>query len=194
MPTGFITGPASMRATIDRKYDGQDVWSGLRPPGMLIFARTILLCAVGGAFLGATIGAALKTFNGARLAALIGGIPPGMIGALVLGRYGIMAGAVSRFRFGAFFGAVLGSVGGGLVGVVAGLTVLALPWSLLGLITGMFLGPYLLRQKPRRLVSFRAAFLGTCIGLLISAFRHDPVLATAGVSPVPSPVWSPPPY
>src|SRR5208337_3794936 len=110
--------------------------------------------------LGATIGAALKTFNGAGLAALIGGIPLGMIGALILSRYGIIAGAVNRLRFGAFLGAVLGSLGGGLVGVVAGLTVVALPWSLLGLIAGMSFGP--------------------CGGVLISAFRHDQARATAG--------------
>ena len=71
---------------------------------------------------------------------------------------------MNRLRFGAFLGAVLGSLGGGLVGVVAGLTVVALPWSLLGLIAGMFLGPYVLPQKQRRLVSFRAASFGTCGG------------------------------
>ena len=179
----FHNWPCRDESAIDREDDGQDVGSEFRPPGMLIFAKTILLCVVGGAILGATIGAVLKTFNGARLTAMIGGTPLGMIGALVLGRYGIIAGAVNRLRFGAFFGAVLGSVGGGLVGVIAGLTVLAVPWSLLGLITGMFLGPYLLPQKQRRLVSFRAAFFGTCIGLLISAFRHDQVLATAGAVP-----------
>ena len=103
-----------------------------------------------------------------------------MIGVLILGRYGIIAGAVNRLRFGAFLGAVLGSLGGGLVGVVAGLTVVALPWSLLGLIAGMFLGPYVLPQKQRRLVSFRAASFGTCGGVLISAFRHDQARATAG--------------
>ena len=176
----FHNWPCQDESEIDREDDSQDIGSEFRPPGMLIFAKTILLCVVGGAILGATIGAALKTFNGAGLAALIGGIPLAMIGALVLGRYGIIAGAVNRLRFGAFFGAVLGSVCGGLVGVIAGLTVLALPWSFLGLITGMFSGPYLLPQEQRRLVSFRAAFFGTCIGLLISAFRHDQVRATSG--------------
>jgi len=179
----FHNWPCRNEGAIDGEDDGQDVGSKFRPPGMLIFAKTILLCVVGGAILGATIGAALETFHGARLAALIGGIPLGMIGALVLGWYGIIAGAVNRLRFGALFGAVLGSVGGGLVGVVAGLTVLALPWSLLGLITGMFLGPFLLLQKPRRLVSFRGALFGTCIGIFISAFRHDQVRATAGAIP-----------
>ncbi len=179
----FHNWPCRCESAIDGEDDGLDSGAKFRPPGMLIFAKTILLCVVGSAILGATIGAALETFHGATLAALIGGVPLGLIGALVLGRYGIIAGAVSRLRFGAFFGAVLGSVGGGLVGVVAGLTVLALPWSLLGLITGMFLGPFLLLQKPRRLVSFRGTFFGTCIGLLVSAFRHDQVQATAGAVP-----------
>ena len=176
----FHNWPCRDESEIDRKDDGQDIGSEIPPPGMLIFTKAVLLCVVGGDILGATIGAALKTFNGAGLAALIGGIPLGMIGALILGRYGIIAGAVNRLRFGAFLGAVLGSLGGGLVGVVAGLTVVALPWSLLGLIAGMFLGPYVLPQKQRRLVSFRAASFGTCGGVLISAFRHDQAGATAG--------------
>jgi len=176
----FYNWPCRDESEIDREDDGQDIGSEIPPPGMLIFTKAVLLCVVGGGILGATIGAALKTFNGAGLAALIGGIPLGMIGALILGRYGIIAGAVNRLRFGAFLGAVLGSLGGGLVGVVAGLTVVALPWSLLGLIAGMFLGPYVLPQKQRRLVSFRAASFGTCGGVLISAFRHDQARATAG--------------
>ena len=176
----FHNWPCRDESEIDREDDGQDIGSEIPPPGLLIFTKAVLLCGVGGGILGATIGAALKTFNGAGLAALIGGIPLGMIGALILGRYGIIAGAVNRLRFGAFLGAVLGSLGGGLVGVVAGLTVVALPWSLLGLIAGMFLGPYVLPQKQRRLVSFRAASFGTCGGVLISAFRHDQARATAG--------------
>ena len=176
----FHNWPCRDESEIDREDDGQDIGSEIPPPGMLIFTKAVLLCVVGGGILGATIGAALKTFNGAGLAALIGGIPLGMIGALILGQYGIIAGAVNRLRFGAFLGAVLGSLGGGLVGVVAGLTVVALPWSLLGLIAGMFLGPYVLPQKQRRLVSFRAASFGTCGGVLISAFRHDQARATAG--------------
>jgi len=118
--------------------------------------------------------------DGAGLAARIGGIPLGTIGAFVLGRYGIVFGAMNRLRYGVFLGAVLGSLGGGLVGVVAGLTVVALPWSLLGLIVGMFSGPYVLPQRRRRSVSLRAAALGTCGGVLITAFRHDRVGATAG--------------
>ena len=176
----FHNWPCRDESEIDREDDGQDIGSEIPPPSMLIFTKAVLLCVVGGGILGATIGAALKTFNGAGLAALIGGIPLGMIGALILGRYGIIVGAVNRLRFGAFLGAVLGSLGGGLVGVVAGLTVVALPWSLLGLIAGMFLGPYVLPQKQRRLVSFRAASFGTCGGVLISAFRHDQARATAG--------------
>jgi Calcium binding len=150
------------------------------PLGPWLVIKAVLVCGVGGGILGAAIGAAFKTFDGAWLAALIGGIPPGAIGALILGRYGIIFGAVNRIRFGALLGAVLGSLGGGLVGLVAGLTVLALPWSLLGLIAGLFLGPHVLAQKQQQLVSFRGGALGTCGGILISAFRHDQGPATAG--------------
>ena len=60
------------------------------------------------------------------------------------------------------------------------MTVVALPWSLWGFIAGTFLGPHVLSQKRRRLVSFRAASFGTCGGVLISAFRHDQARATVG--------------
>jgi len=75
---------------------------------------------------------------------------------------------------------IFGLVGGGLVGVIAGLAVVALPWSLLGLLAGMFLGPYVVPQRRRRLISLRAASLGTCGGILVSAFRHDRARATSG--------------
>ena len=117
------------------------------------------------------------------LAAMIGGVPLGMIGAFLLGRYGSLFGAVNRLRYGPLLGAASGLVGGGLVGVVAGLTVVSLPWSLVGLIVGMFSGPYVLPQERRRLISLRAASLGTCGGILVSAFRHDRARATSGAVP-----------
>jgi hypothetical protein len=176
----FHNWPCRDESDIDREDDGRAFGVEIPPQGLWHFTRAVIVSAVGGGILGATIGAAVRTFNGSRLAAMIGGIPLGMIGAFILGRYGIIAGAVNRLRYGALLGAVLGSLGGGLVGVVAGLTVVALPWSLLGLIVGMFLVPYVLPQKRRRLVSFRAAAFGTCGGILISAFRQDRALATAG--------------
>jgi hypothetical protein len=154
--------------------------SQVRSPGLPVFTKVVLVCGVGGVILGATIGAALRTVHGAGTAAMIGGIPLGMIGAFLLGRYGMIAGAVNRVRFGALQGAALGSLGGALVGVVAGLTVVSLPWSLLGLIAGLFLGPYVLPKKQRRRVSFRVASFGACVGILASAFRHDQARATAG--------------
>jgi Calcium binding len=164
--------------------DGEDAdregASEIPPPGPWIWGVATVVFGVVGGLVGATNGAALGTLDGAGLAAMIGGVPLGMLGAFLLGRYGFFFGAVNRLRFGAFLGAVLGLLGGGLVGVVAGLTVVALPWSLLGLIAGMFSGPFLLPQKRRRLVSLRAAALGTCVGVLISAFRHDRARAIAG--------------
>jgi hypothetical protein len=182
-----LPGVMSLTETASRDesdIDGEDadqaIVSKIPQPGPWFWALATLVFGVVSGMVGATIGAALGTLNGAGLAAGIGGIPLGMIGAFVLGRYGIIFGAVNRLRYGAFLGAVFGSLGGGLVGVVAGLTVVALPWSLLGLIVGMFVGPYVLPQQRRRLVSLRAAALGTCGGVLISAFRHDQARATAG--------------
>ena len=176
----FHNWPCRDESDIDREDDDQAIGSDIPTPSLWLFTKATLVCGVGGGILGATIGAALRTLNGAGLAAMIGGIPVGMIGAFVLGRYGIIFGAVNRLRYGAFLGAVFGSLGGGLVGVVAGLTVVALPWSLMGVIAGMFLGPYVLPQRRRRLVSFRAASFGACGGVLISAFGHDQARATAG--------------
>jgi hypothetical protein len=153
------------------------------PPGLWLFTKAVLVCGIGGALLGAAIGAALRTWDGAVMAAMIGGVPLGMIGAWLLGRYGSLFGAVNRLRHGPLLGAASGLIAGGLVGVVAGLMVVSLPWSLVGLIVGMFSGPYLLPQERRRLISLRAASLGTCGGILVSAFRHDRARATSGAVP-----------
>ena len=179
----FHNWPCRDEGDIDReRYDRGDE-SGGPPPGSWVFIKAVLVCGVGGGLLGATIGAALRTLNGAGLAAMIGGIPLGMIGAFAPGpvRVALRGGEPAPLR--AVLGAASGLVGGGLVGVVAGLTVVALPWSLLGLIVGMFLGPYVLPQGRRRLVSLRAAALGTCGGILVSAFRHDRARATSGAVP-----------
>ena len=176
----FHNWPCEDECRNDPDDEHVHIESGFRPSGLRVITNVVLVCGVGGVILGATIGAALGTVHGARQAAVIGGIPLGMIGAFLLGRYGMIAGAVNRVRFGAFTGAALGSLGGGLVGVVAGLTVVALPWSLLGLVAGLFSGPYVLPKKQRRRVSFRAASFGTCVGILASAFRQDRARATAG--------------
>ncbi len=70
-------------------------------------------------------------------------------------------------------------MGGGLLGVIGGLAVVALPWSLLGMLVGMFLvGPIVFRRGARRSVSLRGMLLGICCGLLFAAFRHDASQAT----------------
>ena len=176
----FHNWPCRDESDIDREDDDQAIGSEILPPSRWVLIKVALVLGVGGCLLGATIGAALRSLSGAGLASMIGGVPVGMIGAFLLGRYGMAVGASNRPRYGAFLGAVFGSLGGGLVGVVAGLTVVALPWSLMGLIAGMFLGPYVLSQRWRRLVSFRAASFGACGGVLISAFGHDQARATAG--------------
>ena len=176
----FHNWPCRHESHTDREDFDQDVESESPPTSQWGFLKAVVVCGIAGGLLGATIGAALRALDGARPAALIGGLPLAVIGAFALGWYGSLFGAVNRLRSGAFLGAVLGSLGGGLVGVVAGLTVVALPWSLGGFIAGMFLGPYVLPQKRRRLVSFRAASFGTCGGVLISAFRHDQARATVG--------------
>jgi hypothetical protein len=50
----------------------------------------------------------------------------------------------------------------------------------LGLVAGIFLGRFVLPQEQRRWSS-RTGLLGTCAGILVSAFRHGQTHATAGV-------------
>ncbi len=145
------------------------------------FLKTVIFCGIAGGLLGATIGAALETIRGAGPAAMIGGIPLALIGALLLGRYGSLFGAVNRVRSGALLGIVLGLVVGGLLGVLAGLLVVALPWSLLGLIAGLIVGPHLVAKRWRRPGRLLGAVLGICGSIAFVACRNDPDRATAGV-------------
>ncbi len=179
----FHNWPCRDEGDSGREDDDREIEAEIMPPTRAILIMVALILGVGGCLLGATIGAALGTLNGAGMAAIIGGVPLGMIGAFLLGRYGRAVGAVYRLRYETVLGVIFGLVGGGLVGVIAGLTVVALPWSLSGLIAGMFLGPYVIPQRRRRLISLRAASLGTCGGILISAFRHDRARATSGAVP-----------
>jgi hypothetical protein len=176
----FHNWPCRDEGDIGREDVDREIEAEIMPPTRAILIIVALILGVGGCLLGATIGAALGTLNGAGMAAMIGGVPLGMIGTFLLGRYGKAVGAVYRLSYETVLGVTFGLVGGGLVGVLAGLTVVALPWSLLGLLAGMFLGPCVLPQKRRRPVSFRGASLGTCGGILVSAFGLDRARATAG--------------
>ena len=176
----FHNWPCRDEGDIGREDDDREIEAEIMPPTRAVLVMVALILGVGGCLLGATIGAALGTLNGAGTAAMIGGLPLGTIGAFLLGRYGRAVGAVYRLRSESVLGVIFGLVGGGLVGAIAGLTVVALPWSLLGLLAGLFLGPYVLPQKRRRPVSLRGASLGTCGGILVSAFGLDRARATAG--------------
>ena len=100
--------------------------------------------------------------EGARLAAMIGGVPLAIIGSLALGWYGFLFGSVNRLRFGEMLGLVLGLLVGGLVGSVCGLIVLTLPWSLVGALIGGILGSNLTAQAP----TFPQTLLWDCPGNL----------------------------
>lgn len=174
-----------------RPFLDEDVWVEEKaignPDARLPSRRDVTIATVRlgfwGGFLGSAIGASLKTLNGAGLAAMLGGIPLGIIGAVLLGIYGLITEAVNNPRrqliVGPVFGAFVGAMGGGLFGVIGGLAVVALPWSLLGMLVGMFLvGPFVFRRGARRSVSLRGMLLGICCGLLFAAFRHDVSQAT----------------
>jgi hypothetical protein len=70
---------------------------------------------------------------------------------------------------------------GGLLGVLAGMAVVAFPWSLLGIVVGLIVGPRLVAKQWRRLGSYLGTVLGICGSILVVAYRHDPGQATAGM-------------
>ena len=166
----------------DEEEDSDEaVGSDTSMASLWILVVAILVVGLAGGLTGATFGAALKAIAGAGLAAQIGGIPLAVLGAWMLGRYGIVFGAVNRMRSGGFLlGVVAGLVLGGLLGVFAGLTVLTFLWSLAGAIAGVIVGPYFVPRVRRLLGSSLGAFLGICAGTLASAYWHDPTRALAG--------------
>src|SRR5271157_826996 len=119
---------------------GHSVQTMISPPNRWKIVKSVLSFGVACGILGATIGSAFRALNGARLAAMIGGVPLAIIGSLALGWYGFLFGSVNRLRFGEMLGLVLGLLVGGLVGSVCGLIVLTLPWSLVGALIGGYPG------------------------------------------------------
>jgi hypothetical protein len=108
-------------------------------------------------------------------AALIGGIPAGVIGACALGWYGGLFKARKRLRQGVLVGAALGLLGAGTLGMVAGLSVWALPWSLPGAIVGAALQSALTRRGRRPFGLFPGIMVGALTGILVRAIRTGPV-------------------
>ena len=159
---------------------GKDGRSLSTPPGRWGFIKSILICGMAGGILGSSIGAALQTIRGAGLAAMIGGVPLALIGMLLLGRYGFIFGAVNRIRYGRFLGASVGLVIGGLLGAFAGLTILAFPWSLIGILAGVTVGRILIAQERRVLRSLMGMLLGPCSGIFVAAYRQNEDRAIRG--------------
>jgi hypothetical protein len=124
--------------------------------------KAVLGCGVAGGLIGAAIGAAVCTDGYARPAALIGGIPAGSVGVCALGWYGWLTGRLNRVRHGALVGAALGLLGAGALGAVAGLSVWAVPWSLIGAVVGGAIHAALTVPDRRSL----GLFPGVMIGLL----------------------------
>jgi hypothetical protein len=137
--------------------------------------KAVLACGGIGGLTGGAIDAALRTDGYALPAALIGGIPAGVIGACALGWYGGRFGAMNRLRHGALVGAALGLLGAGTVGMVAGLSIWALWWSLPGAIVGAALQWALTRRGRRPFGLFPGVMVGALTGILVRAVRTGPV-------------------
>jgi len=152
---------------------GHSVQTIISPPNRWRLVKSVLFFGIACGILGATIGSAFQALTGARLAAIIGGVPLAIIGSLALGWYGFLFGSVNRLRFREMLGLVLGLLVGGLVGSVCGLIVLTLPWSLVGALIGGILGSSLTAQHRPSLRPFLGTVLGICGGILVLAFQRD---------------------
>jgi hypothetical protein len=152
---------------------GKDGASPSAPPSRRGFIKSILFCGMAGGILGSSIGAALQTIQGAGLAAMIGGIPLALIGMVLLGVFGFFFGAVNRIRHGRLLGAIVGLAVGAVIGAFAGLTILAFPWSLMGIIAGVVVGRTLIARERRVFRSLMGIILGTCGGIFVAAYRQD---------------------
>ena len=159
---------------------GHSVQTMISPPNRWKIVKSVLSFGVACGILGATIESAFQALNGARLAAMIGGVPLAIIGSLALGWYGFLFGSVNRLRFGEMLGLVLGLLVGGLVGSVCGLIVLTLPWSLVGALIGGILGSNLTARHRPSLRPFFGTVLGICGGILVLAFQRDQGHARVG--------------
>jgi len=152
---------------------GHSVQTMISPPHRSRLVKSVLFFGIACGILGATIGSAFQALTGARLAAMIGGIPLAIIGSLALGWYGFLFGSVNRLRFGEMVGLVLGLLVGGLIGSVCGLIVLTFPWSLVGALIGGILGSNLTARHRPSLRPFLGTVLGICGGILVVAFQRD---------------------
>jgi hypothetical protein len=156
--------------------------SSAERPGLWGLVKAILGCGAAGGLIGASIGAALRTSGYALTAAMIGGIPLGVVGMSALSWYGWLFGRINRLRHGSLVGGSLGMLGAGTLGVVAGLSVWAFPWSLAGAILGAMLQSFLTRPELRSLGLFPGLAIGSLVGILLRAVRTDSAGATAGAS------------
>jgi hypothetical protein len=136
--------------------------------------KAIVICGVVGGLIGAAVDAALRAGGYALPAALIGGIPAGVVGACALGWYGWLFGTVNRLRHGVFVGGALGLLGAGALGMVAGLSVWALAWSLPGAILGAVIQASLTRPERRSFGLFPGVMAGALVGILVRAVRAGP--------------------
>jgi phage shock protein PspC (stress-responsive transcriptional regulator) len=152
---------------------GHSVQTMIAPPNQWSLVKSFLLIGIACGILGATIGPAFQALNGARLAAMIGGVPLAIIGSLAMGWYGFLFGSVNRLRFGEMLGLVLGLLVGGLIGSVCGLIVLTLPRSLVGALIGRILGSNLTAHHRPSLRPFFGTVLGVCGGIIVLAFQRD---------------------
>lgn len=137
-------------------------------------AKAMLICGLAGGLVGGAIDAALRAGGHASTAALVGGIPAGMIGACALGWYGRIFGAMNRLRHGMPIGAALGLLGAGTLGMVAGLSVWALFWSVPGAIVGALIHSALTRRERRMFGLWPGVVIGALVGIFLRAVRTGP--------------------
>ena len=160
-----------------------DEWSPVsEASGCWGLIKAVLSCGLSGGLVGAAIDAAFLTDGYALPAAMIGGIPLGVVGACALGWYGWLFGFMNRLRNGLLVGVALGLLGGGTLGMVAGLSIWAFAWSIPSAIAGAAIQWALPGRGPRTFGLVPGIMAGALVGILMQAVWTGPVYVMTDAS------------
>lgn len=149
------------------------------PPSL---GRILNLSGMVGAVGGAAVGSITATLDGARTAALVGaGVLGGLLG-LAGRRYGMIFGAVNRWRYGSLAGFLAGAVVGGALGALGGVLAIAYVGSVSGSVAGVVLGGLLAPQGRKTSSKFRGGLAGAILGGIVLALVQDHREALLGLA------------
>jgi Calcium binding len=135
--------------------------------------QSLALLALGGAFYGATLGAAWQAVSGADVAIKVGAVVLGLAGAVLTRNHPF--GAMKCIRFGRWWCASVGLIMGAAVGGMLGAILTTFVAALLGALVGGILGRMVGKQS-----TLWFAIAGAMIGIVAQAWTNDADAARAG--------------